>query len=130
DALGIAGDQVAPFDIGRQRVGWLRGQRDAVAGDEVGQHLAVTALFPAVAADGLAPRRIVHRLAIGRHAGTGLVLSADGDVPYRQAGQPPQRLRLQLRPRDHGRLVGVERVAEHLAGGVAVAVRADGDATG
>ena len=58
DAFAVAGDHERPFGIARAFVGRLRREFDAVSFHEIGQNVAMTALFEPVELDRLAQKRI------------------------------------------------------------------------
>ena len=75
----------------------------------------MTPLLEAIQLHGFPQQRIGNAFGVGAHIQSGLVLGLHRDVPDRQACDALLRLRVELRPVDDGRLVGIERVEQRTA---------------
>src|SRR5579871_316425 len=73
DAFAVAGHQERPFRIARPRVGRFGSERDAIGGNQIREHVAMTPLLETIELDRLFEQRIGHGFAERRDIQSGAI---------------------------------------------------------
>ena len=116
DAFGVSGNQECPFHVARRLVGWLFKQLDPVRFNQLGKNLLVAVLFPGIQQRSSPACRQYLQASWHRRQSVAAPFPQFAPLCPRSAkrlSNALQLLRVQFRPNNDRRSIGVECFAEH-----------------